>query len=147
MKVYTYSQARQNLATLLEQAAVEGEVWIKRQDGQVFAVRPEVRRESPLDVKGVDLGLTAGDIVQFVQEGRREAEGSGLADREDARVSANVYALNEAREAAYREMAQDREREEDALESAEGTIGDVSPSQGDESPCGNQRIPDNRVGR
>jgi antitoxin Phd len=71
MNVYTYSEARQKLASLLDQAARDGEVRIKRQDGRVFVVRLETDRDSPLDVPGLDLGLTAEEIVQFVQEGRR----------------------------------------------------------------------------
>ncbi len=62
MNVYTYSEARQRLASLLEQAAREGEVRIKRRDGQVFVVRPEARKSSPLDVEGVDLGISAAEI-------------------------------------------------------------------------------------
>jgi hypothetical protein len=73
MKVYTYTQARQNLASLLDQAAKKGEVWIKRQGGRVYAVRPAPRKGSPLDVQGINVGLTADEIVQFVQEGRRVA--------------------------------------------------------------------------
>ena len=71
MIVYTYSEARQKLATLLEQAVREGEVKIKRKDGQTFVIRPEKRAGSPLDVEGLDLGITASEIVQFIQEGRR----------------------------------------------------------------------------
>jgi hypothetical protein len=71
MIVYTYSEARQKLATLLEQAVREGEVKIKRKDGQTFVIRPEKKAGSPLDVEGLDLGITASEIVQFVQEGRR----------------------------------------------------------------------------
>ena len=71
MIVYTYSEARQSLATLLDRAAQEGEVRIKRKDGQVFVIRPEPKTGSPLDVEGIDLGLTASEIVEFVQEGRR----------------------------------------------------------------------------
>jgi hypothetical protein len=74
MNVYTYTEARQNLATLLDKALREGEVLIKRRDGQVFVVRPQRRSESPLDVKGIDLNLTASEIVAFVHEGRREYE-------------------------------------------------------------------------
>lgn len=70
MNVYTYSQARQKLAALLEQAAREGEVRIKRKDGLVFVVRPQPRSDSPLDVPSLDLGLTAEEVVRFVQEGR-----------------------------------------------------------------------------
>ena len=73
MRVYTYSEARQNLASLLEQAAQEGEVWIRRKDGQVFVIQPKRAEASPLDVEGVDLGLSRSEIVQFVHEGRRES--------------------------------------------------------------------------
>jgi hypothetical protein len=69
--VYTYSEARQKLASLLDEATQEGEVRIKRKDGQVFVIRPEIKTDSPLDVEGVDLGITSSEIVQFIQEGRR----------------------------------------------------------------------------
>jgi len=71
MIVYTYSEARQKLASLLEQAVKEGEVKIKRKDGQTFVIRPETRVGSPLDLEGMDLGITTTEIVQFIQEGRR----------------------------------------------------------------------------
>lgn len=69
--VYTYSEARQNLASLLEQAVREGEVRIRRKDGQIFIIIPEVTQGSPLDVEGIDLGLTAEEIVEFIHEGRK----------------------------------------------------------------------------
>jgi hypothetical protein len=69
--VYTYSEAKRKLASLLDKAAEEGEVRIKRRDGQVFVIRPEVKTDSPLDVEGVDLGITSSEIVEFIQEGRR----------------------------------------------------------------------------
>jgi hypothetical protein len=75
MNVYTYTEARQNLATLLDTALREGEVLIKRRDGQVFVVRPQTRPDSPLDVEGIDLDVTASEIVGFVQEGRRGYDG------------------------------------------------------------------------
>ena len=71
MKVYTYTKARRNLATLLDQALREGEVRIKRRDGQTFVVKPQSRSGSPLDVEGVDLNVTADEIVAFIREGRR----------------------------------------------------------------------------
>jgi antitoxin Phd len=71
MVVYTYSEARQNLASVLDRAAREGEVRVKRKDGQVFVIRPVASGDSPLDVEGVDLGLTAEEIIDFIQEGRR----------------------------------------------------------------------------
>ncbi|MCU0523144.1 MAG: type II toxin-antitoxin system Phd/YefM family antitoxin, partial [Anaerolineae bacterium] len=38
MEVYTYSEARRNLATLLDRALQQGGVLITRRDGQVFVV-------------------------------------------------------------------------------------------------------------
>ncbi len=69
--VFTYTEARQNLASLLDKAAAEGEVRIKRRDGQVFVIRPEKTKGSPLDVDGIDLEMTAEEIVAFIAEGRR----------------------------------------------------------------------------
>lgn len=70
MVVYTYSEARQNLASLLDRAAREGEVRIRRKDGQTFIVRLEVSADSPLDVKSVDLGVSTDEIVSIIREGR-----------------------------------------------------------------------------
>jgi hypothetical protein len=56
---------------LLDKALREGEVLIKRRDGQVFIVKPQTSQDSPLDIEGVDLNLKAAEIVAFVQEGRR----------------------------------------------------------------------------
>ncbi|NOX62908.1 MAG: type II toxin-antitoxin system Phd/YefM family antitoxin [Chloroflexi bacterium] len=70
--VVTYSEARQNLASLLDKALVEGEVRIKRRDGQVFVVKPVEEKSSPLDIDGIDLGITTDEIVAFIAEGRRD---------------------------------------------------------------------------
>lgn len=69
--VYTYSEARQNLASLLEKAIREGEVRIRRKDGQIFVITPEETGGSPLDVKGIELDLTQEEIVEFIHEGRK----------------------------------------------------------------------------
>ena len=74
MIVYTYSEARQKLASLLDKAAQEGEVRVKRKDGQIFVIRPEPRADSPLDVENIDLGLSAPEILEFIREGRRAFE-------------------------------------------------------------------------
>jgi len=71
MKVYTYSEARQSLASLLEQARKEGAVGIRRKDGQIFVVRPEPSTGSPLDIEGVELGVTTEEVVAFIRESRR----------------------------------------------------------------------------
>jgi len=76
MKVYTYSEARQNLASLLEEARRYGSVRIRRRDGQVFLVQPEVVSTSPLNVPGVNLGLDRREILEFIKEGRRPERGT-----------------------------------------------------------------------
>ncbi len=68
--LYNFSKARQNLASLLEQAATEGEVRIVRKDGQVFLITPEVRRDSPLDGEGICLNISTEEVVQIIREGR-----------------------------------------------------------------------------
>ena len=70
MQVYTFSEARQKLASILEQASKDGEVKIKRRDGRSYILKPEVSSKSPLDIEGIDLGITASEIVDFVREGR-----------------------------------------------------------------------------
>jgi antitoxin (DNA-binding transcriptional repressor) of toxin-antitoxin stability system len=72
MITYTYTEARQKLASLLEQAAKYGEVRIKRRDGQVFIIKPQKREGSPLSVKGVNVNLSRKEILQSIEEGRRQ---------------------------------------------------------------------------
>ncbi len=74
MNVYTFSEARQKLATVLDEAQRKGAVRIKRRDGSEFEIAPVRSRTSPLDVQGIDLGLSAEEIVAAVRE-TREREG------------------------------------------------------------------------
>jgi len=69
MKVYTYSQARQNLSEVLNQAKEE-EVLIRRRGGDCFAVVPKPREGSPFDVPGVKTKATTSDILAAVRESR-----------------------------------------------------------------------------
>ena len=71
MRIHTYSEARRKLASLLDRAVKEGEVKIKRRDGQTFVIKPEPRQGSPLDIEGIELNVTTSEIVQFIQEGRK----------------------------------------------------------------------------
>lgn len=70
MRVYTCSEARRNFASVLDIAQRDGAVRIRRKDGQSFILQPESSTLSPLDVEGVDLGLTGAEIVEIVREGR-----------------------------------------------------------------------------
>ena len=71
MKSYSYSEARGNFATVLDEAERDGAVEIRRRDGAVFRVLPlRKSKASPLDVKGVKLKISADDLVAIVREGR-----------------------------------------------------------------------------
>lgn len=70
MKVFTYSEARKNLASVLDIAQQDGGVMIRRRSGHSFVLRPDNPQRSPLDVEGVDLGVTTEEIVATVREGR-----------------------------------------------------------------------------
>jgi len=72
VKVYSYSEARQQLASLLNYARREGEVRIRRHDGQLFVVKPTTEAsKSPLDVPGIDVRATTADVLAAVGESRR----------------------------------------------------------------------------
>jgi hypothetical protein len=70
MKVYTYSQARQQLASLLEEASRKGVVKIRRRDGTLFELARAEESESGLDVPGLATGIGTAEIVSIVREGR-----------------------------------------------------------------------------
>ncbi len=70
MKVFTYSEARQNLSKLLLLAQKE-EVEIRRKDGAVFSLVSKMKEEkSPFDVPGIKTRATMKDILNAVQDSR-----------------------------------------------------------------------------
>jgi prevent-host-death family protein len=75
MKVYTFSEARQNFASVLENAQKEEAVRITHRDGRTFTIQPVRSAESPLAVKGVKLKLSRDAIVAAVRESRKRASG------------------------------------------------------------------------
>ena len=71
MTVFTYSEARQNFASVLNRARREGCVEIRRKDGSLFALSPVRKpKRSPLSVRGVKTGVTTKDIVAAIRESR-----------------------------------------------------------------------------
>lgn len=70
MQVYTYSEARQKLSMILDQAENTGKVLIRRKDGRTFALVPEKIVSSPLDVPTIRVNITTQEIVDIVREGR-----------------------------------------------------------------------------
>lgn len=75
MTVFTFSEARQKFAAILERARRDGAVRVKRRDGQVFIIQPDRPRHSPLDVTGVDTDISAEEIVETIREMRRHQSG------------------------------------------------------------------------
>jgi hypothetical protein len=70
MTTFTLHEAEHGLKGILEQARRDGEVRIQADGGEEFVLKPAARVRSPLDVKGVDLKVTADDIVEAVRESR-----------------------------------------------------------------------------
>ncbi len=71
MQVYTYSEARQKLALVLEQAENIGKVLIRRKDGRTFALVPERNASSPL-YPHIKAKITTQELVDIVREGREK---------------------------------------------------------------------------
>ena len=70
MNVYTFSDARQNLKSVLDEAQKRGAVRIRHRDGRVFEICPVVEERSALDVAAVPLGLTQTEILSALREVR-----------------------------------------------------------------------------
>jgi prevent-host-death family protein len=78
MKIYNYSEARQNFSTVLNTALKE-EVIITRKDGSKFKLismnenKKELR--SPLeDIKGIKTNITMNEILEAIRQGREDRE-------------------------------------------------------------------------
>ena len=69
MKVYTYSEARQRLADVLNIARTE-EVVIKRRGGETFSIIFRKSKNSPFDVPGIQTKATTKDILAAIRESR-----------------------------------------------------------------------------
>lgn len=70
MQVYTYSEARQKLSSVLDKAEVSGKVLIRRKDGRTFSLSPERTEASPLDVPSIKARVTTAELVSIVGKER-----------------------------------------------------------------------------
>ena len=71
MNVYTYSEARQNLAAVLESAKKSGRVFIKRRDGSLFKLEVAKRPKSPFaGIKGIKTDMTTKELLSCIRESR-----------------------------------------------------------------------------
>ena len=73
MKVFNYSEARQNFSKLLNTALNE-DVVIKRKDGSRFKLVPIIDKKpsSPFDVDSIESDISTSEIVDIIREGRTE---------------------------------------------------------------------------
>ncbi len=69
-KTYTYTEARQNLASVLLQADQDGEVTITHRDGRKYIVKVAKPNRSPLDVPCISKNLSREEILDSIREGR-----------------------------------------------------------------------------
>ncbi|MBS3977493.1 MAG: type II toxin-antitoxin system Phd/YefM family antitoxin [Syntrophomonadaceae bacterium] len=73
MKIYTYSQAREKLAEILEESKNE-EVIIRRRKGDMFTILPKTSsHRSPFDVAGLNKKITRKEILEAIRESRERA--------------------------------------------------------------------------
>lgn len=70
MKTYTYSQARERLADILEESKKE-EIIIRRRKGDIFSIVPKAPvRRSPFDVPGLNKKISRKEILEAIHESR-----------------------------------------------------------------------------
>ena len=71
MKVYTYSEAREKLSSILEESRTE-EVVIKRRRGDMYTIVPQSARprRSPFDVPDLSKNIIRQEILEAISESR-----------------------------------------------------------------------------
>ena len=72
MLVMTYSDARQNFASVLDKSESDGAVLVKRADGSLFRISPEQKGQSPFEGIKTLFNLQQNDIMQALRETREE---------------------------------------------------------------------------
>ena len=72
MLVVTYSEARQNFASVLDTSKKEGAVVVKRADGSSFRITPEVAKKSPFEGIKTLANIKQQEILSALRETREE---------------------------------------------------------------------------
>lgn len=75
MQVFTYSEARQKLSSVLDKAEATGSVMIRRKDGRVFTIMPLKSKTSPLDVPSIRVDISTDELVDLVRDERNRTRG------------------------------------------------------------------------
>jgi hypothetical protein len=69
IKTYSYAKAKQNFDRVLDKVLHDGKVLIRKND-QLYTITHEAN-VSPLDVEGVNMGVTVKDILACIHESRK----------------------------------------------------------------------------
>ena len=71
MRVYNYSEARQDLSAVLNTALIQ-DVIVRKQNGQRFKIIPmkENVNRSPFDVSGINTNISTEELVEILQQSR-----------------------------------------------------------------------------
>jgi len=77
MRLFTFSDARQQFSRVLDIAKKEGKVLIRRRDGSLFSLVPVQETLSPFDVEGVTTGVTTSEIVEVLRSERARTRSGG----------------------------------------------------------------------
>lgn len=75
MREYSFTEARQNFASILDEAKKEGVVCIKKRNGESYYIKPVISKKSPLDIKGVDIDISTEEIIDVIRSGRERGYG------------------------------------------------------------------------
>ena len=75
MEIYSYSEARQKLSSVLDEAESTGKVFIRRRDGRTYSLVPEPTPTSPLDVPSVSANIFTQEVVSLIRRERGRIRG------------------------------------------------------------------------
>ncbi len=75
MEIYSYSEARQKLSSVLDEAESTGKVFIRRRDGRTYSLVPERMPSSPLDVPSVNANISTQEVVELIRRERGKGRG------------------------------------------------------------------------
>lgn len=67
---YSYEKAKKSFDLVFKKASIDGKVVI-RKDNKLFILMPASKDTSPLDIEGVDMGISSKDILQAIHESRK----------------------------------------------------------------------------
>jgi antitoxin (DNA-binding transcriptional repressor) of toxin-antitoxin stability system len=75
MKIFKYSEARQNFSTVLNTALKE-DVIITRKDGNQFKLAPinKKQKKSPFDIEWIDTDITTQEIIDVIRKCREGSD-------------------------------------------------------------------------